>query len=214
MRRVSKIIQAFYYTGDHTSTVFPGAGAFRERMAPARRDRDDKQRDTPSRAVSLAAWRLLELGMQRCGYDGFKLFDVLHPENGKPSWSQAVSLPAERRVDFSISHARGIAMCAIAAGLVIGCDVEERARIQPRLTRRLTPDHAPRLPCWTELEAVTKATGLGIMHGHEIVWTLSDATLQGKRWWCYPVDCGVTYAAHVAADAPDVQVIVNNVLEL
>lgn len=209
MRRVSKTIQAFYYTGPYTSTVFPAADALRERMAPARRARDDRQRDTPSRAVALAAWRLLEIGMQRCGYR-FNLSEVTHPEDGKPFWTSA----GADRVDFSLSHSRGVALCAIAKDTTIGCDAEERRRIEPRLTQRLTRPGSLRLPCWTELESVVKAAGLGIMHGQEIEWTESGAVLNGVNWWCYPIDLGTVHAAHVAADAPDVQVIVNPVQEL
>ena len=39
--------------GPHTITVLPTAEALRERMAPARRARDDRT-DTPARAVGLA----------------------------------------------------------------------------------------------------------------------------------------------------------------
>jgi phosphopantetheinyl transferase len=212
MRRVSKLIQAFYYTGPHTITVLPTAEALRERMAPARRARDDRQRDTPARAVGLAAWRLLEIGMQRVGFSDFQLADVTHPEDGKPFWPAAKQAGA--RVDFSLSHARGIALCVIAADLVVGCDVEERRRIEPRLTQRLTRADAPRLPCWTELEAVVKAAGLGIMHGQEIEWSLQDATLNNVRWWCYPIECSTAHAAHVAANASNAQINVSQVQEL
>jgi phosphopantetheinyl transferase len=212
MRRVSKRIQVFYYTGPYTSTVLPAAEALRERMAPARRARDDRQRDTPSRAVALAAWRLLEIGMQRGGYR-FNLSEVTHPDDGKPFWSPPAQSSVQT-VDFSISHSRGIAMCAIAEGLVIGCDAEERRRIEPRLTQRLTRPGSLRMPCWTELESVVKAAGVGIMHGQEIEWTANGAILNGVNWWCYQVDCGTVHAAHVAANAPDVQVTVNEVQEL
>jgi phosphopantetheinyl transferase len=214
MRRVSKLIQAFYYTGAYTSTVLPEAETLRARLAPARRARDDRQRDTPQRAVSLAAWRLLEMGMKRCGYGQFELADVVHPEDGKPYWSLTIGQSAEERVDFSLSHARGIALCTIASGITIGCDAEERRRIEPRLTQRLTRADAPRLPCWTELESVVKAAGLGIMHGQEIDWLPDHAVLQGTQWWCYPIACGDVHASHVAANAANVCVAINHVLEL
>jgi hypothetical protein len=84
----------------------------------------------------------------------------------------------------------------------VGCDVERRERIQRQLTERVVREDAPRLPCWTEVEAVTKAAGLGIAHGREVLWKNDCALLGGQTWWCYSFSCGPEYAAHVAANAP------------
>ena len=214
MRGVFEAIHAFYYTGAYTSVLLPEAEQVRARLAPARRERFDRQSATVQRAVSLAAWRLLEIGMQRCGFTDFRLVDVVHPIDGKPLWSGAKNTPDGRRVDFSISHAHGIAACAIAKGVTVGCDAEERKRIKPRLTQRLVADDAARMPCWTELEAVVKAAGKGIMHGRDIVWTEHAAMFDGVCWWCYPVECGSLHAVHVAADKPNLKIIVSEVNEL
>lgn len=208
MRGVSSDVRAFYYTGPYTSSLPPHAEEILARLAPARRARFAKQLSTPQRAVGLAAWRLLELGMERCGYARFRLADVVHPLDAKPYW------PADAPVDFSLSHARGIALCAIGAACKVGCDAEERKRIEPRLTQRLVADDAARMPCWTELEAVVKGAGQGIMHGRDIVWTEHEAHFAGKTWWPHPIDCGPLHAAHVAVDRPDVRVIVAEVAEL
>lgn len=168
---------------------------------------------TPQRAVSLAAWRLLEVGMRHCGYHDFQLADVVHPEDAKPYWSGA-GARLDAHVDFSISHARGIAACAIGHGVVVGCDAEERQRIQRHLTQRLVRADAVRFPCWTELEAVVKAAGLGIMHGNEIQWTAHAAFLDGRSWWCYPIASGPLHAAHVAADAANLSLQVTQVVDL
>jgi phosphopantetheinyl transferase len=208
MRGVVNTIHAFYYTGPHTSSNLPDAEQLLARLAPARRERFGRQSSTSQRAVSLAAWRLLELGMQRCGHTDFRLANVVHPLDGKPYWSN------DAKIDFSLSHARGIAVCAIGANVVLGCDAEERKRIELRLTQRLVADNAVRMPCWTELEAVVKAAGKGIMHGRDIEWTAREAIFDGQRWWCYPIECGALHAAHVAVNMPDCEIVVTEVIVL
>lgn len=207
MGGVSNVVRTFYYTGPQTSSLPPDADLIFARMAPARRDRFARQTSIPQRAVSLAAWRLLELGMQRCGYAEFRLADVIHPD-GKPYW------PNGLYVDFSLSHARGIAACAIGAGVTVGCDAEERKRVDPRLTRRLVADSAFRTPCWTELEAVVKAAGKGVMHGREIDWRERDAGFDGRTWWCHAIECGPLHVAHVAVDRPDARIVVEAIAQL
>jgi phosphopantetheinyl transferase len=207
----SAVVQVFYYTGLHTRTPFSDSAAMIARMAPAQSARFAALPAAAHTAVRLAAWRLLELGMLRLGQEHFRLADITHRELAKPQWfGQGAGL----QVDFSLSHARGVAACAIATGITVGCDVEERARIQTHLTQRIVRQDAARLPCWTEVEAVVKAAGIGIAHGHDVLWTATAAQVSQRQWWCYRFDCGPQFAAHVAADAPYLRVVATEVTEL
>ena len=94
---------------------------------------------------------------------------------GRP---ELVAPPGACRLSFSISHADGIALCAVAAGSAVGADVESLRNVGPdplgvaeavcsaremHAIRALPPSaRAERLlALWTLKEAVAKATGLG-----------------------------------------------------
>jgi 4'-phosphopantetheinyl transferase len=89
-----------------------------------------------------------------------------------------VAPPGARRLRFSISHADGVALCAVAAACDVGADVESLRNIGPdplgvadtvcsrreRCALRALPACARGerlLSIWTVKEAVAKATGLG-----------------------------------------------------
>jgi len=97
------------------------------------------------------------------------------PPRGRP---ELVAPPAARHLHFSISHADGIALCAVAAGCVVGADVESLRNVGPdplgvaaSVCSRREMDALAMLPAsaraerllsiWTAKEAVAKATGLG-----------------------------------------------------
>ncbi|MBF0307832.1 MAG: 4'-phosphopantetheinyl transferase superfamily protein [Alphaproteobacteria bacterium] len=88
--------------------------------------------------------------------------------------------PAVADLDLSLSHAAGIAACAVSFGGLIGIDVEPLARrVAPRVARRFLatdeaawlearpPECRPEdfLALWTLKEAFAKALGLGIQVG-------------------------------------------------
>jgi phosphopantetheinyl transferase len=205
---VSTAIHTFYYTGPYTSALMPDAEEVRQRLAPVRRDRLDRQIAITQRAVSLAAWRLLELSMHRLGMAEFRLADVIHPVDGKPHWVNS------QGIDFNISHARGMAFCAIAKEATVGCDAEDRARLDESLTKRILAADATRVPCWTEIESIVKAAGKGIMHGAEIVWRPDGGEFDGQSWWCYAINDSATHAMHVAANKPKLELITTEVVDL
>jgi 4'-phosphopantetheinyl transferase len=92
---------------------------------------------------------------------------------------------------FSLSHTAGLALIALSRQAPVGVDIERRRPIRVNLERRsalmahaagLAPAHAlPAAPddgflqSWVRLEAVAKASGLGIGR------TLADAGLLGKK---------------------------------
>ena len=93
------------------------------------------------------------------------------PPRGRP---ELVAPPAARHLRFSISHADGIALCAVAAGCVVGADVESLRNVGPdplgvaaSVCSRREMDALAMLPAsaraerllsiWTAKEAVAKA---------------------------------------------------------
>ena len=175
----------------------------------------DKQR-----ALDLAALRLLEIGMLSAGQAGFDLRDISYPIfdgiAGKPQWGGGP-------LDFNISHADAIAACAVAAGCKVGLDVENMRELNPRTVLRLMADDASlargldaanAVSRWTQIEAVLKAAGLGVMHAREIVWEEQRILLRGEQWWIHSIDCGQAHVAHVATNDPHAVVSVHRITEI
>lgn len=88
---------------------------------------------------------------------------IRRPDRGKPRWPGGP--------DFSITHARGFAACAVApAGITIGIDLEPAGRVRLQSIRRVLTaaeeralvagGDATRL--WTGKEAVLKAAGASL----------------------------------------------------
>jgi phosphopantetheinyl transferase len=217
---VNADIQVFYYSGPYTRTLLPTAGALLARLNHVRRQRFERCIDVAQRAQELAALRLLELGAQMSGYASLKLADIEYSSSdrvsGKPAWPAGA-------VDFSISHAHSIVACAIASQCRVGLDVEERREIDPRIVARLVCDSASlahglsrgnAIDRWTQIEAILKGAGLGVMHGREIEWRSDAISLCGKSWWLHPLDFGPTHVAHLAADVPEITVKVQRLDQL
>lgn len=217
---MSANIQLFYYTGPYTSTLLPTAEALLVRLNAVRKQRYEQRKVEKQRALDLAALRLLEIGMQSAGHGGFALSDVEYPSQagiaGKPQWGDG-------SIDFNISHASAIAACAIAAGCKVGLDVEANREFNPRTVLRLVADGASiahamdasnALARWTQIEAVLKGAGLGVMNAREIVWAGEVVLLRGERWWVHGIDCGHAHVAHIAVNVPDVTLSVRQVAEV
>jgi phosphopantetheinyl transferase len=207
---IGAAIHVFYYTGEFTGTLLPDAEELASRLNPARRERLAKRRDD-QRALELSALRLLEIAMQVRGYPTFKLSDIDYPEQagvtGKPRWTQG-------QATFSISHAHSMAMVAVSAAPV-GVDAELNRSIDPKIVRRVLHDNAAIVQGldewnaamrWTQVEAVMKAAGLGILHGREIDWLAHEIRLRGQCWHLHSVDCGPLHVAHVATELPNATV--------
>ena len=105
-----------------------------------------------------------------------KSIEFAYNHHGKP----ALRSPSEMRLEFSLSHTRGLVVCAVALACPVGVDVEDRRRphtIAPlELARRyFAPAETAvleRLPAerqlaafldfWTLKEAFVKACGTGL----------------------------------------------------
>lgn len=92
-------------------------------------------------------------------------------------------------IGFNLAHSGAVALLALAAGLALGVDVEQRRRIRRRqalLARCFGPaerdaiaaandPEAALLRCWAAKEAVVKAIGRGIAYGLTAIELALDA---------------------------------------
>ena len=190
------------------------------RASPQRRARFERRVDPLQRSLEAAALRLLEVAMDLSGERHFRLCDVSYPEHegvaGKPYWRDGV-------VDFSLSHAHSIVICAIGVGCRVGVDAELRRDLDPRIVKRLLPAEAPLLAGidaanaisrWTFIEAVLKGAGLGVLRGHQAEWRMSGAIIHGREWYAQTLDVGPDHAACVAVDSSAVSTEVISVRKL
>jgi phosphopantetheinyl transferase len=193
----------FSYGGPYVSEPWPNASALIGRLSPARRERLLRLRSRAEWALQVAALRLLEIGMERCGHDDFRLGDVVHASGKKPVW--------RKPVDFSIAHATGMVVVAIASVARVGADVEPAGAVSVRIAQRLMSPSAALLPPlaassatdrWTQVEAIVKAAGVGVFRALDIEWHADSAVLDGAAWWWSPVSVGERHVAHVAVDSP------------
>jgi phosphopantetheinyl transferase len=193
----------FSYAGPYVSEPWPNASALIGRLSPARRERLKRLRSTAEWALQVAALRLLEIGMERCGHENFRLGDVVQASGKKPIW--------RKPVDFSIAHAKGMAVVAIASDARVGVDVEPAGAVSVRIAQRLLSPSAALLPpldassathCWTQVEAIVKAAGAGVFRALYIEWRADCAELDGATWWWRPVIVGERHVAHIAVDSP------------
>lgn len=151
------------------------------------------------------------------GHCDFSLADVEYAHvagvTKKPFWTKG-------KINFSISHTRSMAMVAIASSGSVGVDVETQRSVDPRIVRRLLNDAAATaaqldkdnaLSRWTQIEAVLKGAGIGVMHGKEIDWRNDEISLRERRWFVREVACGDQHVAHVATDAQNAKV---NVIQI
>ncbi len=93
---------------------------------------------------------------------GGDLPEVEYPERGKPFF------PAHRDVHFSLSHTKGLVLCAFG-DKEVGADVERRREVSPALEKRiLSPEEAAQFDffeVWTLRESYVKLSGKGGMSG-------------------------------------------------
>ena len=125
-------------------------------------------------------------------------------EKGKP---YLVHAPEVR---FNLSHSRGRALVAVAWGVEVGVDIEW---IRPMerygdLVERFFPPGAEQpvdefdfFRCWTRLEALWKARGVGL-HG-------AGAPAEGE-WTVNEVDAGEGFAGAVAAEGCEAVVTIHD----
>jgi len=126
-------------------------------------------------------------------YTDARLDFALH-EKGKPY------LPMTPEVRFNLSHSNDKALVAVALGIEVGVDVEklrpmpEFAAVAERFFppgAELPVDEADFFRCWTRVEAVLKARGVGLYS--------SSSDPEGE-WTVQAIDAGEGFAAAVAAE--------------
>ena len=130
--------------------------------------------------------------------------DFAVQEKGKPY------LRLAPEVRFNLSHSHEVALVAVALEIEVGVDVEklrplpEFAAIAERFfpaTADRPTDEADFFRCWTRVEAVLKARGVGLFdssNDREGEWTLEE------------IDAGEGFAAAVAAEGTGIAVTVQD----
>jgi 4'-phosphopantetheinyl transferase len=182
----TRVVQTFFMT-----TAMAGDDLAESRalgaLGPEERDTYCRMSPGPARRDYLAAHALARVIVSRAaGCAPGQL--LLEFSRGKAP--RAVHPLRARRIRFSISHAGGIALCALSAGCDVGADVETGANLgsdplgiaelvcsplEMKLLRALLPAERDDwlLWLWTVKEAVAKATGRGFRQ------PLTDITLRG-----------------------------------
>jgi 4'-phosphopantetheinyl transferase len=126
--------------------------------------------DASTREEWLAAHIALRLLIERTCGNQWRQVAFTHDDRGKPRLEGAP-------VEFSLSHARGLALIALSRGGIVGVDVERTrtVRIDPARRHRICEAGAAMsaailpaaederfLQAWVRLEALAKAEGCGI----------------------------------------------------
>ncbi|MBC8113051.1 MAG: 4'-phosphopantetheinyl transferase superfamily protein [Candidatus Saccharimonas sp.] len=161
-------------------------GALRSVLSPDELIRADRYKfDEPRRRfiVCRAALRQLLGSCLDCGPESLKF---VYGPHGKPMWEpnavtsvgSSLAVPANRAVEFGVSHSADLALIAITVGRRVGVDVEQhdaKVRILKLAARFFSPREAAQLASlpecdqlagfyrgWTCKEAYLKATGFGL----------------------------------------------------
>lgn len=139
-------------------------------------------------------------------------------EKGKPFLGPGMP---DSRIQFNLSHCRGLVICGIVLDHQIGVDVEEiraledilaiaRQVFSPNELRQiLYLEPEARLQafyrCWTRKEAYIKATGEGISADlRSIDVPVLPGEHEANGWTWLPLDVGSGFTAHAALHQPAV----------
>ena len=131
-------------------------------LPAGKRTRVARLRYPADRNASLLGVALLAAAYQRRG-ERFDPGRLIYPARGKPTIAGGA--------DFSIAHAAGLAVCALASAGRVGVDLEAADSVSTKVLRRaLGPAEWARVAsgaldatdAWVMTEAVIKAAGLGI----------------------------------------------------
>jgi 4'-phosphopantetheinyl transferase len=194
-------VLTIYYTydGEVPATV---ADRWLAELPYGRQDALRRLQQPHKRRLSLLGTRLLKIALRDLGHADFRLDQLEYPDKRKPS----TRLP----LDFSISHSGSLVACAIAPGLRVGLDLEQRRAIEPQSFGRLMTqaererigdDTEQFFDWWTRKEAVVKAWGNGaVWDMPRVVLDGSIGTIEGTRWHLQPLALDANYAACIATD--------------
>lgn len=126
----------------------------------------------------------------------------------------------ENDIDFNISHSGNFVVCAIAAGLKLGVDIEEVRSVDFHdFENTMTPEqwaiirasNEP-LQCfysfWTKKESVIKANGRGLsIPLEEIHIRKNTVQCEGRKWYLQEFKIAPGYCTSLAVDYHDVAII-------
>jgi 4'-phosphopantetheinyl transferase len=125
-------------------------------------------------------------------------------DKGKPY------LPDSPSLKFNLSHSGERALVAVALDVEVGVDVEKIRPMpgwQQIAERFFPPSEAAALeaeagffPCWTRIEAVLKARGVGLY---------GAGTEREGGWTVEPIDLGPEYCAAVAAPREQMKIMLH-----
>ena len=125
----------------------------------------------------------------------------LYYENGKPLFRHGLN--------FSISHAEGLTVCAAAGNTVVGIDVEKITMIDLNLYQdyfkveewqEIKEDHSRFWVLWTRKEAMVKATGIGLEEQLNLVPVLdNETTFRGNKFYYNDLSVGGTYQCQLVS---------------
>jgi len=128
-------------------------------------------------------------------------------------------------IDFNISHAGEVAVCAVGCGVRLGIDVEKVAEIDfGAYESYMTADEWRRIEAsarplrefftyWTIKESVMKADGRGMDIPLETILVREGfARLDLRRWRLHAVPLCPGYVCHLATDRAGVEVSVGEVV--
>ncbi len=123
---------------------------------------------------------------------------------GKPCWSNGP--------DFSIAHAAGMTVCAVAApGMAIGVDVEPAGAVHSKMLRLVTSAaereqiHSGSLSAtalWTRKEAVLKAASAGILAAGNVEIRGAIGHHAGRDYHLKQLDIDRNFVLSIATTAP------------
>lgn len=119
---------------------------------------ESRAREAGHTRAAGSAWGRCLLSLAWARYDSGPMPEIACPERGRPYF------PARPALHFSISHTRGLVLCAFGEQEV-GADVEGAREVSPALRRRvLSPEEAAQFDffeVWTLRESYYKLSGQG-----------------------------------------------------
>ena len=127
-------------------------------FGPVHRFHMEKKSHPGHRMASISAWKLLEAGLKRLGYE--KMPEVAFLENGKPVFRN-------EKLHFSLSHSGKLAAVVISSqNCAADVEIINRAAEEKLKERCMHPNEVASgmdfFECWTKKECMGKFSGKGI----------------------------------------------------
>lgn len=154
---------------------------------------------------SLFGKLLLMKGLNKFGFSEINLNQLKYYKYDRPYF--------EYPIDFNISHAGNIVLCALSDEGKVGIDIEIKNHIETQEFQNIWTDEEQKniensgdkirqfYYYWTKKEAVIKADGRGLNLALNKISVIDNyADLGDKIWYLYPLEMDGDYAAHLATN--------------